>query len=98
MQQPKLFMNGYKINSTKSIKYLGVIIHYKLLWYEHINYVTSKASRLLTRLGMACHSTWGLNGSNIKTIYKNAIEPLLLYGSSVFPEAFNNFGQKVVSS
>ena len=91
MQQPKLFMNGYKINSTKSIKYLGVIIHYKLLWYEHINYVTSKASRLLTRLGMACHSTWGLNGSNIKTIYKNAIEPLLLYGSSVFPEAFNNF-------
>ena len=90
MQEPNLLMNSHKINFTKSLKYLGVIIHHKLLWYEHFNYVTAKASRLLTKLGMACHTTWGLNGTNIKIVYKNAIEPLLLYGSSVFSEAFDN--------
>ena len=39
-----VFIKGSKIEQTKSIKYLVVLIDDKLKWHEHIDYVANKLS------------------------------------------------------
>ena len=39
-----VFIKESKIEQTKSIKYLGVLIDDKLKWHEYINYVANKLS------------------------------------------------------
>ena len=38
-----VFIKGSKIEQTKSIKYLGILIDDKLKWHEHIDFVANKA-------------------------------------------------------
>ena len=39
-----VFIKGSKIEQTKSIKYLGILIDDNLKWREHINFVANKLS------------------------------------------------------
>ena len=39
-----VFIKGYKIEQTKSIKYLDILIDDKLQWHEHIDFVENKLS------------------------------------------------------
>ena len=46
-----VFIKGSKIEQTKSIKYLGILIDDKLKWHEHINFV---ANKLFAANGILC--------------------------------------------
>ena len=46
-----VFTKGSKIEQTKSIKYLGVLIDDKLKWHEHIDFV---ANKLFAANGILC--------------------------------------------
>ena len=48
-----VFIKGFKIEQTKSIKYLGILIDDKLKWHEHIDFVAnnlSAANEILCKL------------------------------------------------
>ena len=39
------FIDNHELTQVNSAKYLGVIIHHKQNWIEHISYVKSKMSK-----------------------------------------------------
>jgi hypothetical protein len=58
--------NTYKINSTNSIKFLGIIIESSLTWKEHVDCINSK----LNSLGYMVRSLRSVLGLKIlKRIY-----------------------------
>ena len=54
---------------------------------QHISYAADKCSKPIYSLSKAAKVTWGLNHEALKTIYKGAILPLLLYGAPVWIDA-----------
>src|SRR5579859_1880092 len=78
--------NEYKLfdrclATVQTYKYLGLHISHDLNWNKHVNFVTSKAGKMLylTRLALRRSST------DVKTsAYKSIVRPLLEYSSSVW--------------
>jgi ribonuclease HI len=82
-----LKLGSGQIPIVKSLKYLGVTIDSTLNWTQHINTVLNRAIKTIHRLGIIARNTWGLGSEALKIIYKGAIEPIVLYCSSVWVEA-----------
>ena len=55
--EPQLF--GVKLSLSGSVKYLGVILDYRLTWREHVEVKMRKAHNLLWVCRMACGMGWG---------------------------------------
>ena len=70
-----------------NIKYLGIIIDSKFKFNEHINYITGKCTKLINALSKSARIKWGLKHEALKTIYKGAILPQLLYAAPVWIES-----------
>jgi hypothetical protein len=45
-----VYMNNKAIQQVQTVKYLGIIFDYKLLFREHINYVAEKCTKLIFQL------------------------------------------------
>ena len=73
-----------KINDT--VKYLGITIDNKLNFEEHINALATKISRSLGVLCKLCHI---LPKSALRNLYHSMIHPHLLYGITVWGNAFD---------
>jgi ribonuclease HI len=69
------------------LKYLGIIIDDKFKFSQHISYTAEKCIKLIHSLSKSTKVTWGLKHEALKTIYKGAILPVLLYGAPVWTEA-----------
>jgi hypothetical protein len=69
------------------MKYLGIIIDNKLKFSEHTSYTPERCTKLIHSLSKSAKVSWGLKHEALKTIYKGAILPLLLYGAPVWYEA-----------
>jgi hypothetical protein len=69
------------------MKYLGIIIDSKFTFKEHIKYAAERCSKLIHTLSKSAKLNWGLNHEALKTMYKGAILPLLLYGAPVWAKA-----------
>ena len=54
---------------------------------EHISYATERCTKLIHSLSKSAKVLWGLKHEVLKTIFKRAILPLLLYGAPVWLEA-----------
>ena len=50
---------------------------------EHINQIEEKCTKLIFSLAKSAKITWGLKHKALKTIYKGAILPIILYGTSI---------------
>lgn len=74
-------MNNEPINIVSEIKYLGVVINRKLSWNSHVDYICKKAMNIYQQLIRTNGKFWGLSGDLLRTIYLNAIEPLICYAS-----------------
>jgi len=68
------------------MKCLGIIIDDKFNFIQHISYPAEKCSKLIYSLSKSAKVSWGLKHEALKTIYKGAILPLLLYGAPVWTE------------
>ena len=77
------------------MKYLGIIIDYKLTFRDHINYVTEKCTRLVFALAKSAKINWGLGHKALKRIYAGGIFPLLLYGAPVWIGAMKKKNIKI---
>jgi len=83
----KIYLNNRILEQVPTIKYLGIIINNKLKFKEHITYVTERCMKLIHNLSRSAKLTWGLKHEALKTIYKGAILPLMLYGAPVWIDA-----------
>ena len=69
------------------MKYLGIIIDNKFKFSKHISYAAEKCTKLIHSLSKSAKVSWGLRREALKTIYKEAILPLLLHGEPAWIEA-----------
>ena len=77
-------LENRELENVTNYKYLGLVFNRRLTWKSHLKYVTSKASRLLSKVAPNCKSNWGLPSDATKFIYERAILPILLYGAIVW--------------
>ena len=66
------------------MKYLGIIIDHKFRFKKHIIYTAERCAELIHTLSKSAKTSWRIKHEAMKTIYKEAILPLLLYGAPVW--------------
>ena len=69
------------------MKCIGIIIDKKFKFSQLISYAAEKCTKLIYSLSKSAKVTWVLKNEALKTIYKGAILPLLLYGEPIWTEA-----------
>ena len=79
-------LNNHTLESTKSEKYLGIIIDEDLKYHVHSTSATKKANQVL---GIIKKSYVTRDANTIATLYKSMVRPHLEYGNikSNFPTA-----------
>jgi hypothetical protein len=94
----KVYLNNKILEQVTMMKYLGIILHHKFTFKEHITYVAERCAKLIHSLSRSAKVTCGIKHEAMKTIYKGAILPLLLYGASVWIDAmqYENNKQKYI--
>ena len=85
-----LVMNNVPIQQSDEMKYLGVIIDWKLKFTNHVRYVIQKAQHTYKFITRIARPTWGVKSEIIKIIYERAIEPIVTYACNVWRGALNN--------
>ena len=83
----QIYLNNKLLAQVSTIKYLGIIIDDKFKFSQHISYAADKCAKLIHSLSRSAKISWGLKHEALKTIYKGAILPLLLYGAPIWTEA-----------
>ncbi len=80
-------MNGRTLMIVKEIRYLGVTIDWKLNWRKHLQEVQKKVVKITGRISMLASNTWGLKADAVMTMYRGAVEPMILYAVEVWGTA-----------
>ena len=75
-----IFLNDKKLEQVKAIKYLGIHFNERLSFYNHIEQIADKSRALTYMLNWTAKLNWGLGHKSLKTIYEEAIVPLMTYG------------------
>lgn len=80
-------MNGRTLMIVKEIRYLGVTIDWKLNWRKHLQEVQKRVVKITGRISMLASNTWGLKADAVMTMYRGAVEPMILYAVEVWGTA-----------
>lgn len=86
-ETPLVHMGETEIQIVSEIKILGLVIDNKLTFNNHVAHVCKKATNIYKQLARAAKISWGLCPEVIRTIYVSVIEPIIMYGASVWAEA-----------
>jgi hypothetical protein len=78
---PILQLNGENIKEVKQHKHLGLTFNDSLTWSNHIDNLTTKASKCVGLLRRICYE---VPRSCLETLYKSMILPILEYGDIIF--------------
>ena len=76
-----------EVRTSRSLKYLGVIIDDKLSWKEHVKNLTNKTDKLLLRVIPMCWTRGVLNLRDKLKLYRQVFLPMLTYGHEVWFKA-----------
>ena len=84
-QQPvALLLNGRMIPPTKQIDFLGFLLDHRLTGVPHIQAKAVAAKKLIFAARRFLARSWGLSKSRLKRLYATTIEPMMLYGCSLW--------------
>lgn len=83
---PVLKMGDHTVVAADTIKYLGVIIDKGLLWIEHVKHVRGRLAAAAHRVRAVAGKEWGAHPEILRSIYRGAIRPALLYAAEVWGE------------
>lgn len=83
----KIIMNNTEIQFIDEIKILGVIIDKHLKFIKHVNYIVNKSLIIYKKIAKYVRPTWGAQPENIRTIYKQVIEPIITYAAGIWGSA-----------
>ena len=87
-QNLTILFDGFKINLSKSVKYLGVQIDDNLTFKTHINFLYSKLSRTLDVMFKVKHY---LPKSYLLLLYNTLFHPHLIYCISAWSSTFSTY-------
>ena len=79
-----LQLEGQSIQPVRQFSYLGFLLEQRLSWLPHIQAKCLTAKKLIFAARRYLANTWGLSMLRLKKIYVSAIEPMLLYGCSLW--------------
>ena len=89
-------INGTLIREVTQVNHLGLILDQTLSWHAHIVAKCSKAKQSIFNLRRLSKLTWGSNTNILSRLYQAIIEPILLYGCSIWVSALRR--QSTVSN
>ena len=78
---PTLYFNNTPIKEVSSHKHLGLVFNKACHWDEHIDLITSKATR---NLNILRNLKFDLDRKTLQTMYFSFIRPTLEYGDIIF--------------
>ncbi|XP_067128690.1 uncharacterized protein [Centruroides vittatus] len=79
-----LYIDKHKIKITSELNYLGVGLDPTLSWKGHIDKICKKIRQKSNQLHHIARNTCGLSPKHCRLIYKEAIEPALLYAAQIW--------------
>lgn len=79
-----LLINGVVITPSTETTFLGFIVDCRLKWDLHVTNKISAAKRAFFSVRSSLKSTWGYDKRRLKFLFHSAVEPILLYGCSVW--------------
>ena len=86
-------VSGQKINTTTSVKYLGVYLNDSLTWETHFKNLIPKLNRAIGLFSKVRHYTPKFL---LKTIYYSLFNSHLIYGSQIWGQTKTKLFQEVV--
>ena len=86
-------VSGQKINTTTSVKYLGVYLNDSLTWETHFKNLIPKLNRAIGLLSKVRHYTPKFL---LKTIYYSLFHSHLIYASQIWGQTKTKLFQEVV--
>ena len=89
----KLRLNGKRIYSTKSVKYLGIKIDENLTWIDHINDIAIKLNRANAMLFKVREF---VNTKILKSIYYAIFDCHLNYANTVWGQNRNSMNRLII--
>lgn len=72
------------IPSSRSARFLGIYVDYRMSFRSHVEQVHKKCSRALNILKFLCGTWWGSDPSTLLILYKSFIRSIIDYGSFIY--------------
>ena len=82
-----LVINGENIPCSQTVSYLGFFLDAQLSWMFHLTQKCAAAKRALFSVHNCLRLTWGVDRRRLIFLYESVVEPVLLYGCSVWISA-----------
>ena len=80
-------VNGIRINTSPTAKYLGVTLDSKMTWKDHIDLKCIKTKQAIMNLRRYSKLTWGANRNILSKLYNSIANPMLLYAAPIWANA-----------
>ena len=77
-------VSGHPVPYSTTAQYLGLTLHQRLWWHDHVLRKTTKAKCLLNALLSATRGNWGPRPDITKWIYTAIVRPSLSYASVIW--------------
>ena len=85
-EKEHIIIDGKIVNVTKTVKYLGITLDYKLLFREHIDDLVARGKKALQILRYLAGKKRGLKARVLKGLYLSYVLPKMTYGEELFTE------------
>lgn len=72
------------VSFTKTVKYLGVILDFRLTIKDHIKYFTDKCNKRLNLLRSLTGTVWGTGKESLLIVYRGLIRSILDYSCFIY--------------
>ncbi|XP_043262640.1 uncharacterized protein LOC122403273 [Colletes gigas] len=83
-EDQKIYLQGNKINTVQTIRYLGLTLDKKLSWKPHINAVIQKCKNILKVMRYLSHTIWGADREILLKMYTTLIQSRVEYMGIVY--------------
>lgn len=74
----------HTVKSCESVRFLGIIFDYELIFNHHVDHVYKKCSRALNIIKYLCGTWWGSSPVTLLCLYKSLIRSSIDYGSYIY--------------
>ncbi|XP_023210515.1 uncharacterized protein LOC111613400 [Centruroides sculpturatus] len=100
LRPPHLKMNNNTIKVEKTLKYLGVILDFRLSWDKHVEYISNRTGFILQAFAQVARRDWGLSADAMSIIYDSIYIPIITYACGTWGWATHKIHtkRKLVSS
>ena len=87
MLENPLHLSPFNFETSKTIKFLGVILDTKLLWSQHVARLVKSCEKEINTLRYVTHRSFGADPSICTMLYRDIVRAGLDYGSILYSDA-----------